>query len=151
MKRIWRAREVIKGWEGKPIRIQIADDPFDDESDVEVGDMTIFGAMLVIANVFKCETLDDSSKKKAIKQALKASVKSGRIELEAEEFKWLKAASEKVSPQAWQDNANEVHDIITEGFKKENEPSKSETAKERKKREDAEKAAESARSQSEEG
>ena len=121
MKRVWKAREVIKGWEGKPIRIQIAGNPFDDESDVTVGDMTIFAAMLVIVNLFKAETLDDSSKKKAIKQALKASLGTGKIELEAEGFKWLKVASEKISPQAWQENGNEVHDIITEGFAKENE------------------------------
>mgnify|MGYP001596292251 CR=1 FL=1 len=124
MKRVWKAKEVIKGWEGKPIKIQMADDPFDENSDVEVGDMTVFGAMLVIANNFTCETLDDASKKKSLKQALKASVKSGLIELDAETFKWLKNASEKVCPRAWQDNANEVHDIITEGYRKENELSK---------------------------
>ncbi len=125
MKRVWKAKEIIKGWEGKPIRIQIAADPFDDEDNVKVGDMTIFGAMLVIANNFACATLEDSSKKRELKKALKASVESGRIELEGEVFKWLKTASEKVCPQAWQDNGNEVHDIITEGFTKENEPSES--------------------------
>ena len=143
MKRVWKAKEVIKGWEGKPIRLQIADDPFDEESDTEVGDMTIFGAMLVIANVAQiggrplCETLDDASKKKLLKQALKASMKTGLIELEGEVFKWLKGASEKVSPVLWQDNANEVHDIITEGFKKENEPSEPAGKKKGKKEADA--------------
>ncbi len=125
MKRVWKAKEVIKGWQGKPIRIQMATDPFDEEDNVEVGDMTIFGAMLVIANNFTCETLEDSSKKRELKKALKVSLKSGRIEVEGEVFKWLKTASEKVCPRAWQENANEVHDIITEGFKKDNEPPKS--------------------------
>ena len=121
MKRVWKSKEVINGWEGKPIRIQIADDPFDEESIVGVSDLTILGAMLVIANNYPCETLEDSSKKKAVKQALRDSIKTGLIELDGEEFKWLKTASEKICPKAWQDNANEVHDIITEGFRKENE------------------------------
>lgn len=123
MKRVWKAKEVIKGWEGKPLKINKNDDPFDEESDMNLGEVTIFDAILVIVNNFPCETLEDSSKKKAIKQAIKTSMKTGLIELEGEVFKWLKTASEKVCPRAWQDNANEVHDIITEGFKKENEPS----------------------------
>lgn len=131
MKRVWKAKEIIKGWQGKPIRIQMADDPFDEESDVEVGDMTILAAMMAISAVQQigqeviCKTLDDASKKKSLRQALKAAVETGRIELEVEVHKWLKAASEKVSPLLWQDNANEVHDIITEGFRRENESSKS--------------------------
>ena len=126
MKRVWKAKEVIKGWEGKPIRVTKPDEPFDSEdTSTEVCDMTVFDAMLVVANLSRVETLDDSSKKKTLKQSLKESQQSGEIELEAEVYKWLKAASEKVSPLAWQDNANEVHDILTEGFKKENEPSKS--------------------------
>jgi len=137
VKRVWKAKEVIKGWEGKPIKIQMAEDPFDEDSDVEVGDLTVFGAMLVITNSFPCETLDDASKKKSLKQALKASVKSGTIELDGEVFKWLKVASEKVCPKAWQDNANEVHDIMTEGFKKENEPPESKGKTEGKEEKDA--------------
>lgn len=143
MKRVWKAKEVINGWEGKPIRIQIADDPFDEDSDVEVGDMTIFGAMLAISNIQQvggeilCKTLDDASKKKSLKQALKASMKTGLIELEPEVHKWLKGASEKVSPVVWQDNANEVHYIIDEGFKRENEPSKSARKTQGKKEKDA--------------
>ena len=122
MKRVWKAKEVIKGWNDKPIRINKTDNPFDDEDNtLEMGDLTIFDAMLVISGSFRCESLEDSSKKKAVRKALLAAMKSGVIELEGEEYKWLKAASEKVCPQAWQDNANEVHDIITEGFKKENE------------------------------
>ena len=143
MKRVWKAKEVIKGWEGKPIKIQMSDDPFDEESKVEVGDMTIFGAMLAISNVQQiggeilCKTLEDGSKLKALKKALKASMKSGLIELEGEVFKWLVYASEKVCPLAWRDNSNEVHDILTEGFKRENEPSKSKAKAEGKEKEDA--------------
>ena len=125
MKRVWKTKEVIKGWEGKPIKISIAEDPFDEDSDVEVGDLTVFAAMMVVSNLCKVETLDDASKKKMLKQSLKASIASGKIELEAEVYKWLKAASERVCPQAWQDNANEVHDILTEGYRKENDPPKS--------------------------
>ncbi len=146
MKRVWKAKEVINGWEGKPIKIQKPDDPFDEEeaANVEVGDMTIFDAMLFISNINQIgskqlvETLDDASKKKSLKQSLKASVKTGRIELEGEVFKWLKTVSEIVCPIAWQDNANEVYDIITEGFKKENEdePSKSKGTKAGKKAKD---------------
>ncbi len=134
MKRVWKAEEVIKGWQGKPIKIQMADDPFDDESDEKVGDMTIFGAMCFISNLAViagkqlCNSLDDASKKKSVRQALHASMETGRIELEPEVHKWLKAASEIVCPVAWQDNANEVHDIITDGYRKENEP-KSKKAK----------------------
>ena len=152
MKRVWKAKEVIKGWEGKPIRIQIADDPFDEESDVEVGDMTIFGAMLAISNIQQiggeilCKTLDDSSKKKSLKQALKAAMKSGRIELEIEVHKWLKGASEKVCPIVWQDNANEVHDIISEGWRAENEPSESAKKKALKEGKDASQTEESGES-----
>ena len=122
MKRVWKAKEVINGWTGTPIKIEKPDDPFDEEEkETKLGKLTILDAMLVISNLFRCETLEDSSKKKALKQALKASMKSGLIELEGEVFKWLKTASEKASPLAWQENANEVHDIITEGFRKENE------------------------------
>ena len=124
MKRVWRAKEVIKGWQGKPLKASLSDDPFDEDAEVEVKDVTVRDAMLIIANNFPCETLDDASKKKALKQAVQVSMKTGLIELDGEVFKWLKTASEKVCPKAWQDNANEVHDIITEGFKKENEPSK---------------------------
>ena len=125
MKRVWKANQVILGWEGKPIKINKSDNPFDDEdTDYNLGDLTTFDAMLVIVNQMSVETLDDSSKKKAVKQALKAATPKGKIGLEAEGYKWLKAAAEKVCPKAWQDNANEVYDIITEGYVKENEPSK---------------------------
>jgi len=120
MIRIWKAKTVIKGWDDKPIRIQIADDPFDEESTMKVGDLTTFSAMLVVANTFPCEDLEDATKKKNLKKALKVSLKSGKIELDAEVYKWLKTASERVCPRAWNDNANEVHDILTEGYDKAN-------------------------------
>ena len=148
MKRVWKPKVVIKGWEDKPIKIQKADDPFDDEDDkVKVGDMTVFDAMLVIAANFKVETLDDATKKKGLKKALKESQKTGRIELDSEVFKWLKTGAEKVCPVAWQENANEVYDILTEGYVKENEPtraaSESATKAKGKKRKDAPPAEES--------
>lgn len=136
-KRIWKAKDVIKGWQDKPIRIQQFEDPFDEDSIVEVGDMRVLDAMLVIANRFDCKTLDDASKKRTLKKALLASVKTGRIELEPDIYKWLKVASEQVCPMAWQDNANEVHDIISEGFRYENEPSESAGKAKVKKGEDA--------------
>jgi len=125
MRRTWKPGDVIRGWLGNPIKIVKSDDPFDPE-DKAVGerDLTVFDAMLVVVNMTRCETLEDSSKSKALKQALRASRESGKIELEGEIFKWLKSASEKSCPLAWQDNANEVHDVITEGFRKENEPPK---------------------------
>lgn len=150
MKRVWKAKEVIKGWEGKPLTAQKAENPFDEDSDVSVGELTIFDAMFLISNISQignevlCKTLEDASKKKSLKQALKVAKKTGLIELEAEVFRWLKTASEKVCPMLWQDNANEVHDIITEGFKKENEPSKSAGKKEGKEGKDASPAEKSA-------
>lgn len=124
-KRVWKAREVVKGWRGKPLRMQQLEDPFDDDSPSASADIRVLDIMLIIANGFGCKTLDDSSKKKALKQAVLASMESGKIELEPDVFKWLKTASEAVCPAAFQDNAGEVHDIITEGFSYENEPSKS--------------------------
>ena len=42
MKRVCKPKVVIRGWEDKPIKINKADDPFDDEDDkVKVGDMTV--------------------------------------------------------------------------------------------------------------
>lgn len=157
MKRTWKAKEVIRGWRDKPLRIQKTEDPFDEESTgVEVGNMTVFDAMIVITNTTQvagkllCTTLEDSSRKKSIKKALLASMKSGVIELEAEDFKWLKNISEIVSPVAWQENANEVHDIITEGFKKENEPPKSAGEKKSKEKKDAPPAEKVGQSETEE-
>jgi len=137
VKRVWKAKEVIKGWQGKPLKAELDDDPFDEDSDMGLREVTVRDAMLIIANNFPCETLDDASKKKSLKQAIQSSMKTGLIELEGEVFKWLKTASEKVCPKAWQDNANEVHDIITEGFRKENEPSESAKKKALKKGKDA--------------
>lgn len=150
-KRVWKAKQVIKGWDDKPITITKTDNPFDDEdTDSKVGSLTVFDAMFLITTNFKVETLDDSSKKKAVKQALLKASKSGKIELEPDIFKWLKAASEKISPIAWQDNANEVHDEIVEGFQYENEPSKSSKKAAGKKRADAQAAEESDESRAEE-
>lgn len=123
-KRVWKSKTTIKDWRGDPIRITQFEDPFDDDSPSEVGDMRVLDAMLHIANSFPCKTLDDSTKKRSLKQALLKAVKTGKIEIEPEVFKWLKTASEAVCPASWQDNANEVHDIISEGFTYENEPSK---------------------------
>lgn len=151
MKRVWKAKAIIKGWQGKPLKILQYDDPFDeDETSASVGDMRVLDAMLVIANRFECKTLDDASKKKQLKQAVMASVRSGRIELEAEVYKWLKTASEQVCPVAWQDNANEVHDILTEGYAKENEPSESKREKALKESKDATETEESTESRTEE-
>ena len=126
MKRVWKPKVVIKSWEDKPIKIQKPEDPFDDEdTKLKLGDLTVFDAMLVIANRFTAESLDDASKKRDLKKALKESRETGTIELAAEIYKWMKTGAEKVCPAAWQDNANEVYDILTEGYIKENEPSKS--------------------------
>ena len=129
MKRVWKAKEVIKSWEGKLIKVQMAEDPFDEDSEAGIRSLTIFASMLIIANNHSCETLEDSEKKRLLKEALKSSVKSGRIELDSAVHKWLKAASVRVSPRAWQDNAEEVHRIIEEGYMKENEPSKPKSKK----------------------
>lgn len=132
MKRVWNAKEIIKSWEDKPLTAQISDNPFEEDAKAKLRELTIFAAMMIISNIAVignenlCTTLDEADKKKALKRALKDSMKTGRIELESEVYRWLKTASEKCCPLLWQDNANEVHDILTEGFVKENEPSKKE-------------------------
>ncbi len=136
-KRVWKNKTIINDWRGRPIRVQQFEDPFDEDSPMQVGDMRVLDAMLHISNSFPCKTLDDSTKKRSLKQALLASVRTGKIELEPEVFKWLKTASEQVCPVSWQDNANEVHDIISEGFTYDNEPSKSAKKTARKEEPDA--------------
>ena len=136
-KRVWKAKEVIKGWNEKPIKITGFEDPFDEDSAPALREMRILDAMLLIVNRTDSKTLEDSSKKRALKQALVKAVKTGRIELEPDVYKWLKTASEAVSPTAWQDNGNEVHDIISEGFSYDNEPSKSAKTKASKEAPDA--------------
>ncbi len=122
--RVWKAKDIVKGWRETPIRIMQFEDPFDDDSPAEVGDMRVLDAMLVIANRAEVKTLDAAGKARSVKKAVLKSVKSGKIELEPDVFKWLKAAAEQVCPLAWGDNANEVYDIICEGFQYDNESPK---------------------------
>ena len=156
MKRVWKAKEVIKGWQDKPLKATVPEDPFDEDSDVKLKEITVFDAMIILCNVTSigneqiCKTLEDGSRKKALKKALLASIKTGYIELDNEDFKFLKRVSELACPLFWQDNANEVHDILTEGFRKENEPSESASKKKGKKGKDAPPAEESTESHSEE-
>lgn len=131
MKRVYKAKTVIESWEGKPLKAMIADDPFDEDSQAKMGELTIFAAMMAVSSVQVvgqeqlCKTLEDSDHKKALRMALKESVKTGKIELNAEAYKYLKYAAERVCPIMWQDNGREVADILTEGFAKENDPPKS--------------------------
>ena len=37
MKRVYKARTVIKNWDGKPLKAQKFEDPFDEDSVSEVG------------------------------------------------------------------------------------------------------------------
>lgn len=128
-KKVWKAKQVINNWQDKPIKAQLSDDPFDENTEISVREMTVRDAMLIIANNFDCKKMEDSEKKRMLKEAIKESMKSGRIKLDHAVHKWLKAASEQVSPTVWQDNAEMVHAVIEEGGTLENEPSKSRKAK----------------------
>ena len=127
-KRVWKNKTIINDWRGRPIRVQQFEDPFDEDSPMQVGDMRVLDAMLHISNTFPCKTLDDSTKKRSLKQALLASVRTGKIELEPEVFKWLKTASEQVCPAVFRVNGSIVYEFVKEGFAKSHEP-KAKTAR----------------------
>lgn len=122
MKRIWKAKDTVEGWNSKPIRIPRPEDPDDDNSPVITADATVRDVMNLVASNAPYKTIEDSKEGRRVAEALEEAKKSGVIELDQGSHNWLKKASETICPQIFRINGEIVHDLIAEGYKRENEP-----------------------------
>ena len=124
MKYKWNAKEVVNGWNGKPIRIPSQEDPYDEKSPIVVLDATILDVMQIIINNASYKTLEDSREGRRMAEALEESRKTDSIQIDQGTHNWLKKQSELISPQIFRVSGELIDNIIREGYRRETEPKK---------------------------
>lgn len=122
MDRTWKANTVIVGWNDRPLKLMQVEDPFDADGTEEptLRELTVLDAMLIVTNNYSCKTMEESEKKRLVKKALLKAGRKGSIVLDSSPHKWLVEIAKTVCPPVWQDNAEMVFDILSEGYAKVN-------------------------------
>ena len=143
MRHTWKAQEVVKGWNGKAIRIPKQEDPDDEKSAVITVDATTADVMQIIVSNAMYKTIEDSKEGRRLAEAIEASRKSKAIEIDQGTHNWLKRQSEAIAPLVFRVSGEIVDELIRDGWRAENEPSKTQ-------KKQAEKAAEEAEGSKEE-
>lgn len=128
MKYTWKAREIVNGWNGKPIRIPRQEDPDDEKSAVITVDATVSDVMHIIVTNSSYKTIEDSKEGRRLAEALEESRKSEVIELDQGTHTWLKKQSEAVSPQIFRISGEIVDELIRERYHRDNEITKAQKA-----------------------
>jgi hypothetical protein len=124
MKYKWNAKEIVNGWNGKPIRIPVQEDPNDEKSPIKIMDATIRDVMLILANNASFKTLEDSREGRRMVEALEESRKTDSVEIDQGTHNWLKKQGEAIIPQVFRVSGEIIDNIIREGYRRTTEPKK---------------------------